>query len=102
MRTTEDDGDVAASSAVTSARPAWMNALKARAEEWLSSLPTTLTAPPSETSPLARLFARECSTGQRLLKKVRQDLEDLKGVCSGDIKQTNELRALLSDLNRGK
>lgn len=78
-----------------------MNTLKLHAEEWLASLPATLASPSSERSPLARFFAREASTGQMLLKRIRQDLEDLKGVCCGDVKQTNELRALMSDLNRG-
>jgi hypothetical protein len=32
---------------------------------------------------------------------VRKDLSDLVNVCDGTMKQTNELRALLTDLNRG-
>jgi dynein heavy chain 1 len=79
-----------------------MNTLDAHAEEWLALLPATLSSPPSEHSPLARFFAREASTGQKLLKRIRQDLGHLRGVCAGEIKQTNELRALMSDLNKGE
>lgn len=52
-------------------------------------------------SPLSRFFAREVSTGSKLLKRIRHDLFDLIQVCLGDLKQTNELRALMSDLNKG-
>jgi len=79
-----------------------MNTLKTYAEEWLETLPQSLTTPPAESSPLARFFAREAATGQKLLHKIRHDLEQLKGVCAGDVKQTNELRALMSDLNKGE
>ena len=103
MRTTDDDEDeaISASTAVIG-RPAWMTSLKTHAEEWLNTLPITLSAPPLEQSPLARFFAREASTGRRLLKRIRQDLSELVQVCHGDIKQTNELRALMSDLNKGE
>jgi dynein heavy chain 1 len=39
MRTTDDDEDGVGSSAASGGRPAWMNALKAHAEEWLAVLP---------------------------------------------------------------
>jgi dynein heavy chain 1 len=102
MRTTDDDELETPTSADTSGRPGWMNVLKTHAEEWLEGLPKSLTRPPTEPSPLARFFAREASTGQQLLKRIREDLEELKGVCSGTVKQTNELRALMSDLNKGE
>lgn len=102
MRTTDDDEDATPSASGATGRPGWMNVLKTHAEEWLDSLPKTLTAPPAESSPLARFFAREAATGRRLLKRIRDDLEELKGVCAGQIKQTNELRALMSDLNKGQ
>ena len=103
MRTTDDDDEETASATSSaSVRPAWMNTLKTYAEEWLETLPQSLTTPPAESSPLARFFAREAATGQKLLHKIRRDLEQLKGVCAGDVKQTNELRALMSDLNKGE
>jgi dynein heavy chain 1 len=101
MRTTDDDEDDAPSSAGSSGRPGWMNVLKTHAEEWLNLLPTHLALPPSESSPLARFFAREAATGQKLLKRIRRDLTNLQGVCNGELKQTNELRSLMSDLNKG-
>lgn len=102
MRTTEDDEDESLVSTATSSRPGWMNVLKVHAEEWLESLPKVLSMPPAGPSPLARFFAREAATGVGLLKRIREDLEELKGVCAGSVKQTNELRALMSNLNKGE
>jgi len=102
MRTTEDDeGDTGPSTSTESARPAWMSTLKIHAEEWLKSLPTSLSEPAVRDSPLSRFFARECHTGTLLLSRVRKDLEELVEVCGGAIKQTNETRSLMSDLNQG-
>lgn len=53
------------------------------------------------SDPLSRFFGREAWTGRRLLQRVRKDLSDLIAVCDGQMKQTNELRALLTELNRG-
>jgi dynein heavy chain 1, cytosolic len=36
-----------------------------------------------------------------LLKRVRRDLDDLLLVCDGKLTQTNHLRALIADVNRG-
>lgn len=52
-------------------------------------------------SPLARFFEREVSLASKLLPTIRHDLENLVQVCTGDLKQTNDLRALLSDLTKG-
>jgi dynein heavy chain 1 len=102
MRTTEDDeGDAGPSASTESVRPAWMSTLKIHAEEWLKSLPTTLSEPAVRDSPLSRFFARECHTGVMLLSRVRKDLEELVEVCGGAVKQTNETRSLMSDLNQG-
>jgi dynein heavy chain 1 len=99
-----------------------MNALKAHAEEWLGVLPKVsvirhslsvrveimlnspqvLSSVPAASSPLARFFVREASTGRTLLARIRRDLSDLIEVCNGQLKQTNELRALMSDLNKGE
>jgi dynein heavy chain 1 len=47
------------------------------------------------------VFERENQIGKRLLATVRQDLEDLKMVCTGVMKQTNHLRMLLNCLTKG-
>ncbi|OCF56381.1 dynein heavy chain 1, cytosolic [Kwoniella mangroviensis CBS 10435] len=101
MRTTDDEEDETGPAATSGGRPAWMAALKGHSEEWLTILPKTLTTPPNDHSPLSRFFAREASTGSKLLQRLRRDLSELIEVCNGDLKQTNELRALMSDLNRG-
>ena len=103
MRTTEDDeGDTGPSASTDSARPAWMSTLKIHAQEWLKSLPTSLSEPAIRDSPLSRFYARECQTGITLLSRIRKDLEELVEVCGGAVKQTNETRSLMSDLNQGK
>ncbi|WVQ81477.1 hypothetical protein IAT38_003601 [Cryptococcus sp. DSM 104549] len=106
MRTTDDDEDESGpASGVSSGRPAWMTALKSHAEEWLSALPQTLTTASHEAShahsPLSRFFARETYTGIKLLQRIRRDLTELIQVCLGNLKQTNELRTLMSGLNKG-
>lgn len=102
MRTTDDDeDDINPTVAANEGRPAWMTTLKANAEEWLEALPKTLSTPPTVLDPLSRFFGREAWTGRLLLQRVRKDLSDLVHVCDGSMKQTNELRALLTDLNRG-
>jgi dynein heavy chain 1 len=102
MRTTEDDEDESDSSSTGTGRPAWMTILRGQAEEWLKTLPEELTTSPITDSPLARYFAREGSTGRSLLTRIHSDLRDLIQVCEGHLKQTNELRALMSELNKGK
>ena len=79
-----------------------MTTLRSHAGEWLGQLPTELTSTPAEHSPLARSFSREASTGQKLLHRIRRDLSDLIEMCDGVLKQTNELRSLMSDLNKGE
>ncbi|WWC73019.1 uncharacterized protein I206_106984 [Kwoniella pini CBS 10737] len=101
MRTTDDEEDDSGPAAALAGRPAWMNVLKGHAEEWLNNLPQTLATPPQDNSPLSRFFLREVSTGSRLLSRIRRDLSELIQVCDGDVKQTNELRALMTDLNKG-
>jgi dynein heavy chain 1 len=61
-----------------------------------------LSSLPPSANPLARFYARETETGGRLLARIRRDLSELVEVCNGDLKQTNELRALMSDLNKGE
>ena len=59
------------------------------------------TGPSGASDPISRCFGRETSNALALLKKVRRDLDDLLQVCEGGLKQTNDLRALISNVNRG-
>ena len=103
MRTTEDEeGDIGPTTSSETASPAWMSTLKTNAGEWLKSLPASLSEPTIRDSPLSRFFARECHTGAMLLSRIKKDLEELVEVCSGAVKQTNETRSLMSDLNQGR
>ncbi|KIY66037.1 dynein heavy chain protein 1 [Cylindrobasidium torrendii FP15055 ss-10] len=107
MRLLADDDDEAtptASSSSSSQQPAWMRALYDRCKEWLELLPEKFqTLPPSNDNqdPLYRLFAREGEIGRRLLGQVRRDLADILKVCLGELKQTNHLRSLMSELTKG-
>jgi dynein heavy chain 1 len=102
MRTTEDeDDDSTSSTAFDTARPSWMVTLKGHAETWLKTLPASLSAPIMDDSPLSRYFGREVSTGKQLLGRIRKDLTELVEVCVGSVKQTNESRSLMTDLNQG-
>src|SRR4051794_40756173 len=87
------------------AQPAWMRAIYANVDGWLKMLPKSVAklkrTTESMKNPLFRVFERENQIGQRLLASVRQDLEDLKLVCTGAIKQTNHLRMLLNCLTKG-
>ena len=103
MRSADDEDDESnVASMADEGRPAWMTGLASHAADWLKLLPLNLPSPPSDSSPLARFFAREASIGQKLLKRIRSDLKDLLQICEGQIKQTNELRSLMSDLNKGE
>ncbi len=96
-------GDKAA--AAPSAQPAWMRALRESCAEWLELLPKAVSRPKGAADggrdPLVRFFAREAAIGARLLATIRGDLDALVQVCDGQLKQTNDLRALLSDLTKG-
>jgi len=52
-------------------------------------------------NPLFRFFDRENQIGRALLKKIRQELIDIKRVCNGELKQTNHLHMLLNSLTKG-
>lgn len=130
MRSLADDDETVAvdlKKGASSAQPAWMRALRDSCSEWLAVLPKvsldcfffgsgfradqvaflSQAAPllagrdGSNKSPLRRFFEREVSLAQKLVPTVRTDLENLVKVCDGELKQTNDLRALLSDLTKG-
>lgn len=56
----------------------------------------------SVKNPLFRFFDRENQIGRGLLKKIRKDLDDIKKVCDGELKQTNHLRMLLNCFTKGQ
>ncbi|GAA6030036.1 hypothetical protein JCM8097_009225 [Rhodosporidiobolus ruineniae] len=106
MRSLDDDDSTVSADlqkGAASAQPAWMRALKESCQEWLAVLPKT--SPHLQTgsspSPLLRFFERETALATKLLPSIRSDLAQLVQVCDGTLKQTNDLRALLSDLTKG-
>ncbi|KAF8922147.1 dynein heavy chain [Mucidula mucida] len=107
MRLLADDDDEVtptASSASSSQQPAWMRSLYDRCNEWLQQLPEKFNVLPQANDnqdPLYRLFSREGDIGRRLIGTVRRDLSDIVKVCQGELKQTNHLRSLMSDLTKG-
>jgi dynein heavy chain 1, cytosolic len=86
-------------------RPPWMKSLEVSCAKWLDLLPQGLKpldkTAGMETNPLFRFFAREYSTGITLLSRVIRDIASLRGVCRGEVKQTNYNRALINSLTRG-
>ncbi|KAI9513146.1 dynein heavy chain protein 1 [Russula earlei] len=110
MRALADDDDdsvvtTGPSKGSGSQQPAWMRVLYERCKDWLDQLPSTFRTlhkqPSDNQDPLYRLYAREGSTGQKLLTSVRKDLSDIIKVCTGQLKQTNHLRGLMSSLTKG-
>lgn len=108
MRRTDEDESVgealSQSKTSNSGQPAWMRQLEATAKEFMKSLSENLASLSAKENdvndPLFRFFEREVTLGQKLLGVVRKDLADLIGVCNGEIKQTNHLRNLMSEINK--
>jgi len=89
-----------------SAVPAWMKHLSGSVKDWLAIIPKEELATLKRTvenikDPLYRFFERECTIGRNLLKTVLTDLNDISQVCDLKKKQTNYIRGLLSDLQKG-
>jgi dynein heavy chain 1 len=95
----------AAAAKADDARPAWMTALEATVTAFAAALPAKfehkIDAGDNVVDPLQRFFAREVATARQLLASLRADLRDLAGVCKGDVKQTNHLRALIASITKG-
>ncbi|KAH8923510.1 hypothetical protein BT69DRAFT_1319504 [Atractiella rhizophila] len=104
MRSLDDDDGAAGSTTKTaSTQPAWMRQVESDCKKWLDILPKGV---PTMTfsdihDPLARFFVRELQTAKKILGRIRKDLDDLILVCEGELKQTNDLRELLSNVNKG-
>jgi len=81
----------------------WLRRLNETVTPLLEFLPQE--APPlkreqnSLTDPLFRFLEREVTLGAKLLKVLKQDLEDLKLLGTGDLKATNELREIARELS---
>jgi dynein heavy chain 1 len=87
-------------------RPAWMTHLKTQADTWLKAIPSSVQllerTAENIKNPLFRYFEREMTSASKLLKRVRNDLNELIQVCDGAQKQTNNTRSLISSLSKGK
>ncbi|GJN87844.1 hypothetical protein Rhopal_000799-T1 [Rhodotorula paludigena] len=108
MRSLDDDDETVAADlhkTNASTQPAWLRALKQSCMEWLELLPKDSprlgASPDGSKDPLFRFFEREVALAAKLLPTIRTDLSNLVKVCDGELKQTNDLRALLSDLTKG-
>jgi len=66
-------------------RPTWMRSLLDSARTWLGLLPDSLVTlrrtVENIKDPLYRFFEREVNSGSRLLRDVRQDLQDVLLIC---------------------
>eukprot|EP00927_Polykrikos_kofoidii_P026243 TRINITY_DN23401_c0_g4_i1.p1 TRINITY_DN23401_c0_g4~~TRINITY_DN23401_c0_g4_i1.p1 ORF type:complete len:2209 (-),score=513.79 TRINITY_DN23401_c0_g4_i1:103-6207(-) len=62
------------------------------------SLPKLERTAQSIKDPLWRCYDREIGFGRTMLARIKADLVRLKGVCTGEVKTTNELRSLLTSL----
>ena len=110
MKSLTDDDEMVVSSEdkkdSTSTQPAWMRAVYENVNQWRNMLPEKVTpisrTPDSVKNPLFRVFERENHIAKKLLGAVRQDLDDVRLVCEGSLKQTNHLRMLLSCLTKGQ
>eukprot|EP00051_Salpingoeca_urceolata_P022681 m.374555 g.374555 ORF g.374555 m.374555 type:complete len:4634 (-) comp20005_c1_seq12:280-14181(-) len=82
--------------------PHWMREVLTMCEQWLQLLPDMISVmtrtEDSIKDPMFRFFEREVTMGSNLLKKVRKDIGAVIDCCNGKIKQTNDLRQLLQDL----
>ncbi|XP_041980502.1 dynein heavy chain, cytoplasmic isoform X3 [Aricia agestis] len=86
-------------------RPAWMKILQQTATNWLQilpqELPTLRRTVENIKDPLYRFFEREVAAGAALLQQVLHDLRSVLAICQGEMKQTNETRAMVGALVRG-
>ena len=81
----------------------WLSKLNDTVFSLLGLLPDELPSLSREeaslTDPLFRFLEREVALGIKLYKTVREDLSNLRLMCSGEIKMTNELREISRELS---
>ncbi|KAG0726862.1 Dynein heavy chain, cytoplasmic [Chionoecetes opilio] len=86
-------------------RPSWMVTLHQSAATWLSHLPDSVANLRRTTDnikdPLYRYFEREVNSGSKLLRVVKNDLNDVLLICKAEKKQTNYHRNMVSQLVKG-
>ena len=87
----------------TSTTPQWMLDLCDNAQRWLEQLPQGGMASIKETqesikNPLFRFVRRELTIGKKVLSKMIEGLKNIIAFVKGDIKATNDLRKLISEL----
>ncbi|KAJ3389103.1 hypothetical protein HDU92_001163 [Lobulomyces angularis] len=101
----EDEGTENEKATKATVLPSWMRTLTDGVNSWAKLLPETLSqihkTSDSIKNPLFRFFERENFIASSLLKEIRKDLTNLSKVCSGELKQTNHLRSLISSLTKG-
>ncbi|PLW56951.1 hypothetical protein PCANC_02857 [Puccinia coronata f. sp. avenae] len=109
MRRTDEDESVGealkqAKTSSSSSQPTWMRQLETTAKEFLKNLDENLPGLDAGgndvNDPLFRFFDREVALGQKLLGVIRKDLNELIGVCNGEVKQTNHLRSLIGEITK--
>ncbi|KNZ49099.1 dynein heavy chain 1, cytosolic [Puccinia sorghi] len=109
MRRTDKDESVGealnqAKTSSSSSQPAWMRQLETTENEFLKNLNENFPAFDAGGNdinyPLLRFFDQEVSPGQKLLRVIRKDLNELIGVSNGEIKQTNHLRSLIGEITK--
>ncbi|XP_050702243.1 dynein heavy chain, cytoplasmic-like isoform X2 [Eriocheir sinensis] len=86
-------------------RPSWMVTLHQSAATWLSHLPESVPnlrrTLDNIKDPLYRYFEREVNSGAKLLRVVKNDLNDVLLICKAEKKQTNYHRTMVSQLVKG-
>ncbi|KAK4049755.1 dynein heavy chain [Microbotryomycetes sp. JL221] len=105
MRSLSDEDETVSEDlrqSASSAQPLWMRTLRQSCLEWLQVLPESAASLRVAQDPLSRFYERECALAVRLLRTVRDELNAITQVCAGTLKQTNDLRALLSALAKGQ
>ncbi len=74
-------------------RPAWMRTLQTSADALLQLLPNSIQVlrrtVENIKDPLYRFFEREVNLGAKLLKEIRQDLNDVIQICMVSLLQRN-------------
>ena len=87
-------------------RPNWMVVLQNSVDQWIKLLPPALQLLEVNSenikNPMWRFYEREIKVGDQLLKKLKADLNQLRSVCLGKLKQTNYLRELISNIQKGE
>ena len=98
----EDEEAAGLDASAGSKRVKWMQKLEATITSLISLLPEALPSLPKEekslTDPLFRFLEREVLLGNKILKIVKKDLSDLKFMCIGELKITNELKEVQKEL----